>query len=56
MVDHPRPPTPDRDESRQPAVTATRVVFAVTGAAALVLGYVGMGQYLTRIDSPARGV
>ncbi|GAA2670768.1 NAD-binding protein [Actinoplanes palleronii] len=47
MANFPRAPLSSWGEQRQPAVTLTRVVFALIGAAALVLGYVGLDRYLT---------
>ncbi|GIF10347.1 NAD-binding protein [Actinoplanes teichomyceticus] len=46
MAHFARAPLSGRGEQRQPAVTLTRVVFALIGAAALVLGYVGLDEYL----------
>ncbi|BCJ42335.1 hypothetical protein GCM10010168_90600 [Actinoplanes ianthinogenes] len=36
----------------QPAVTATRLLFALAGLAALVLGYLGFDQYLAAAPDP----
>lgn len=52
MVNFPRASLSLRGEQRQPAVTATRLLFALTGLAALVLGYVGLDQYLAAAPDP----
>ncbi|WP_436527100.1 NAD-binding protein [Actinoplanes sp. HUAS TT8] len=52
MVNFPRAPLPLRGERRRPAVTATRLLFALTGLAALVLGYAGLDQYLAGASDP----
>ena len=46
MATFPRAPLSLRDEQGQPAVTVTRALFALAGVLALVLGFVGLDQYL----------
>ncbi|WIM95352.1 NAD-binding protein [Actinoplanes oblitus] len=53
MASFPRASRPFRGEQRQPAVTATRLLFALAGLAALALGYLGFDQYLAAAPDPA---
>ncbi|GAA1606175.1 NAD-binding protein [Actinoplanes couchii] len=49
MATLPRPPTPfrdGRDDQAQPAVTVTRAVFALAGVLAVVLGLIGLDEFL----------
>lgn len=52
MATFPRAPLSLRDTQSQTAVTATRAVFAVIGVLALILGYIGLDQYLAEGDDP----
>jgi hypothetical protein len=52
MANFPRTPLSSWGEQRQPGVTATRLLFGLTGLAALVLGYVGLDQYLAVAADP----
>ncbi|GAA4948570.1 NAD-binding protein [Actinoplanes utahensis] len=46
MATFPRAPLSLRDDPGQPAVTVTRALFALAGVLALVLGFIGLDQYL----------
>ncbi|MEV0897349.1 NAD-binding protein [Actinoplanes sp. NPDC049802] len=48
MATFPRTPLSFGDDQGQPAVTVTRAVFALAGVLALVLGFVGLDQYLAQ--------
>ncbi|MFI1989237.1 NAD-binding protein [Actinoplanes sp. NPDC020271] len=52
MANFPRAPLSSWSEQRQPGVTATRVLFTLAGLTALVLGYVGLDQYLATASDP----
>ncbi|MBO3736108.1 NAD-binding protein [Actinoplanes flavus] len=46
MATFPRTPLSLADDQGQPAVTVTRALFALAGVLALVLGFIGLDQYL----------
>ncbi|AEV88039.1 hypothetical protein ACWT_7028 [Actinoplanes sp. SE50] len=54
MANFPRAPLSSWGEQHQPAVTLTRVVFALIGAAALMLGYAGLDDYLATAPAGSR--